>query len=137
MLRPFATALTCNAPSVVDTKAQRKRHVSPSVTNVPATLLAPIGVHERSRTFCFTRTYCSRSFTYYLVQKPTRNVVSRIHPPHYVWRALGLRPYHFHLTHTPKVPQTLTYVPHTLFFTSFLSHLTPFRTHYQQYYDTY
>ena len=68
-LRPFATALTCNAPSVVDTKAQRKRHVSPSVTNVPATLLAPSGVHcgnNNASLMSFPRseTYSKRCFSY-------------------------------------------------------------------------
>ena len=68
-LRPFATALTCNAPSVVDTKAQRKRHVSPSVTNVPATLLAPSGVHcgnNNASLMSFPRseTHSKRCFSY-------------------------------------------------------------------------
>ena len=68
-LRPFATALACNAPSVVDTKTQRKRHVSSSVTNVPATLLAPSGVHSYVL-FTFvhilsrSETYSKRCFSY-------------------------------------------------------------------------
>lgn len=68
-LRPFATSLTCNAPSVVDTKAQRKRHVSPSVTNVPATLLAPSGVHSYVlftivHILSRSETYSKRCFSY-------------------------------------------------------------------------